>query len=457
MKKPEPFTFIDLFAGIGGFHHALRELGGKCVFTCEIDKNCKKVYSTSLGGGQNGHVFVENIRTLTRNDVEKESDLKNPSDVDRLVPDHDVLCAGFPCQPFSKSGRQEGFRDKTRGTLFFDICQIIEAKKPKYLFLENVRNIAGPRHQDTWEVIVSSLEALGYHVHPKPLIFSPHLIPPDLGGAPQNRDRVFIVGTRKDLGDVGVQKVSELEHLCRKKTIWNPDAWEIKKYLIPDKKIPNVENYFISKDEEMYVEAWNHLVENISVDSLPGFPIWPFAFTRHPQVDTDMPEWERNFRVKNSGFYLANKAFLDKWKAKRWGKRQLTVDEFPVSRQKLEWQAKKAHPTGAGRTLRDLVLQFRPSGIRVKPPTYLPALVAITQTSVVGPELRECSGTYRKLTPVEASRLQGLPDNVYASGLVDDQTAYRQLGNAVNAGLVGLVSSVLLERMDPATISGELV
>ena len=131
-----PFRFIDLFAGIGGFHLALTELGGKCVLASEIDRDCAAVYQENFP------------RTRLIGDVHEIS--RNPN----KIPAHDVLCAGFPCQPFSKSGQQMGIRDKTRGTLFFEIMEIVRARHPRFLVLENVRNLAGPRHLDTWATIL---------------------------------------------------------------------------------------------------------------------------------------------------------------------------------------------------------------------------------------------------------------------------------------------------------------
>ncbi len=130
--------FIDLFAGIGGFHHALTTLKGvkgECVLTCEMDANCRKVYEANFGTQKN---FSVNIRHLTQDSKGKTL---SSDEIRGMVPEHNVLCAGFPCQPFSKSGKQHGAKDKTRGTLFHDIISIIEARKPDYLILENVKNL----------------------------------------------------------------------------------------------------------------------------------------------------------------------------------------------------------------------------------------------------------------------------------------------------------------------------
>ncbi|MBW8067306.1 MAG: DNA (cytosine-5-)-methyltransferase [Ferrovum sp.] len=444
MNNASSFRFLDLFSGIGGFHHALQSLGGECVLACEIDGDARKIYCEIFDPAQEKFPFIDNIRHLTRSVIDDEETLLSPEDISRLVPDHEVLCGGFPCQPFSKSGGQQGIKDKTRGTLFFDILQIIEAKRPSYLFLENVRNLAGPRHADTWQTIVSSLRDLGYVVASDPLIFSPHLLPPKFGGAPQVRERVFILGVREDVEKGQIENLILFNQGMQGKKLWDPDQWRIADYLEDDETLENIQDHEVSKNEEMYLEAWNYFVETIEQDLLPGFPIWAFAFQPEPQLTADMASWEVDFRIKNSRFYIENKDFIDQWKQMKWGTARLTVPEFPVSRQKFEWQARKKHPGRKGRTLKDLVIQFRPSGIRVKPPTYLPALVAITQTSVVGPMLRKHAKTYRKLTLVEAGRLQGLPDHIYQKKSVSPQAAYKQLGNAVNVGTIQRVAGILL-------------
>lgn len=163
----QPFKFIDLFAGIGGFRIALDRLGTECVFSSDIDKDCQNTY-------------LENFGDLPFGDITKI----NP----QQIPNHDILCAGFPCQPFSICGLKKGFED-TRGTLFFNVMQIIKAKKPQAVFLENVKHL---KHHDggrTLKIILKSLAKEGYFVEWKILNSK------DFGLA-QNRERIIIIGTK---------------------------------------------------------------------------------------------------------------------------------------------------------------------------------------------------------------------------------------------------------------------
>ncbi len=162
------FTFIDLFAGIGGFRFALEELGGKCVFSSEIDKECIKTYAANFGEYPDG-----DITTI------------NPSS----IPDHDILCGGFPCQPFSISGKMKGFED-TRGTLFFNILEIIKAKNPKVVFLENVKHLKDHNDKKTLKTLVKHLEELGYKTEW-------HILNAKDFGLAQNRERLIIVGNKE--------------------------------------------------------------------------------------------------------------------------------------------------------------------------------------------------------------------------------------------------------------------
>ena len=426
----EGFTFIDLFAGIGGFHHALEGLGGECRLAVEQDEDCQRVYRTAFPGTP----LLGDIRTITQGD---DSTDRHPDDIAELVPDHDVLCAGFPCQPFSKSVYQDGVRDRTRGTLFFDVMTIVLAKRPRFVMLENVRNLAGPRHADTWATIIESLREAGYRVASEPLVYSPHLLSPEDGGAPQVRDRVFILAERLD-SDLEDHRVGELLLERQPQSGWDPDRWDIEDYLDPDDQIDDLDRYQLRPEEQGWIEAWQAFVQRIPADRLPGFPIWSDDFRTSPKIPPGTPKWKRDFLVKNATFYAEHKAVIDEWREERWGPLQQRIGDFPPSRRKFEWQARKAQPTKADRDLHRLVLHMRPSGIRVKPATYLPALVAITQTSIIGSRMR-------RITPREAARLQGIPSEHFDAAGMNDAAAYKQLGNAVNVGVVRYLAELLFE------------
>lgn len=431
VNKPA-FRFIDLFAGVGGFHHALSapEFGGQCVFASDVDDSCREVYAATWPSMPRDAIHGD-IRNFTLSEDGSERSLV---DLRQLIPDHDVLCAGFPCQPFSKSGAQKGILDSARGTLFFDIIKIVQAKQPQFLLLENVRNLAGPRHSGTWATIVETLRELGYRVSGDPVVFSPHLLPEELGGRPQSRDRVFILATRAEAGSVLKESP-----LIRRGPVgnWNPNDWDIEDWLLDDAEIENLDDYRLRDEEIAWLDAWQHFVRGIPSDDLPGFPIWVDAFTDRPEIDEDTPAWKADFLRKNSAFYLQHRSFIRSWLRKSWipGKGYRVAD-FPSSRRKFEWQARVAQPRAVDRDLWKLTIHFRPSGVRVKPATYLPALVAITQTSIIG-------SRRRRITPVEAGRLQGLPDVVFPNAGVDDATAYKQAGNGVNVGTVQFVAAHL--------------
>lgn len=415
------FDFIDLFAGIGGFHHALGPLGGTCRLAVEFDPDCQSVYRTSFPDTP----IIGDIRSITQ---QSDGTDASAEQIDRTVPDHHVLCAGFPCQPFSKSGAQLGVRDRTRGTLFHDVMSIVHAKRPNFVMLENVRNLAGPRHADTWADIILSLREAGYRVADDPIILSPHLLHPRLGGAPQVRDRVFVLAHRVG-GDSEDDRAGEALLERAPSPGWDPDSWNIECFLDHDEDIPELHRYQIRPHERAWIEAWQAFVQEIDDDWLPGFPIWVDAFVTSPAIPVGTPPWKRDFLIKNAVFYAQHRRVIDRWMRLRWGSAQQRVADFPPSRRKFEWQARRAQPRREQRDLRKLVMHFRPSGIRVKPPTYLPALVAITQTSIVGSRMR-------RITPREAARLQGIPEHVFEAAGVSDSAAYKQLGNAVNVGVV---------------------
>ena len=408
-------TFIDLFAGIGGFHAAGESFGWECVFANEMDPAAASVYE------QNWDLkALGNIHEYTR--ASKKG----------TIPAHDVLFAGFPCQPFSKSGKQKGM-DEDRGSLFHDIAFILEKHKPSMVVLENVRNIAGPRHAHEWSFIIQKLRDLGYRVSGKPFVVSPHRIPPSYGGTPQARERVFIVGTRLPSkrhalinDETPLQFPTDFDG-------WDTNNWNLFSDLPLDDTPENFMKYRLKNDEIEILDAWNWLVKEMLIQRdglrLPGFPLWSDLWGSRPIYEKvlDAPDWKKEFESKNRQFYLEHKKLIDQW-----------LKDFPIvrastpSKRKLEWQAQDMT------SLWDGLIHFRPSGIRVKRPTYVPALVAITQTTIIGP-------LKRRISPLEASRLQGMPET-FSFGTQSDVLSYKQLGNGVAVGAVYQVVRAAIQR-----------
>lgn len=473
MPETPAFTFIDLFAGIGGFHAAMKALGGECVYAVEIDPRAARVYEANWGEPAFG-----DITTLADDDRGVME-----------VPAHDVLCAGFPCQPFSKSGAQRGM-DEARGTLFFNIASIITKHKPRVVLLENVRNLIGPRHAHEWEVIIQFLRQEGYHVSGRPAIFSPHLLPQWMGGTPQVRERVFITATlipeslqksliprdpvtgAVDYAALGPKPVAEMRDRFpmapqgepRSDRLFEPgdrtDGWNLltSGILNEEDVIPECD---LTPSEMLWIDAWDDfesIIRAKTKEKLEGFPYWADSWTdfrevwefadlrlprpRHnpktglfepladdpshllptditaPLIDRNLPDWKRSHLRRNHTFFKQHWREILGW-AYRWG---VYTELFPASRRKLEWQAQDAP------RLWDTVMHFRPSGIRAKRATYLPALVAINQTSIIGP-------LKRRVSPQETARLQGLPGGFT---FLDQKPAatYRQMGNGVAVGAV---------------------
>ncbi len=169
-KQLKSYRFIDLFAGLGGFRLALESYGAECVYSCEWDKKAQEVYEKNFGDTPDGDITKVDEST---------------------IPQHDIICAGFPCQAFSISGKMKGFED-SRGTLFFDVARIAKRHRPKIIFLENVKNFASHDNGKTLAVIKNTLDELGYDVHHKVLNSVDF-------GVPQKRERIYIVCFKKDL------------------------------------------------------------------------------------------------------------------------------------------------------------------------------------------------------------------------------------------------------------------
>jgi DNA (cytosine-5)-methyltransferase 1 len=410
------FKYVDLFAGIGGFHAALSALGGSCEYASEIDENASRIYLRNWGVKPSGDI------TLAANEENMD------------VPSHDVLVGGFPCQPFSKSGKQLGM-EEARGTLFWNIARIIEVHKPKIVLLENVRNIAGPRHTHEWDVIIRTLRDLGYRVSSQPLVVSPHRIAPEFGGRPQFRERVLIAATLNEKSTGNIALEPEKLDLSKFYDGWDPQDWRLKSHLPIVKNMARSQKkgLQLTESELRWLEAWNEFIvilkNKLGENITHGFPLWADEWVHIDElvIPRNTPEWKRTFLTKNAEFYTSHKKEIDRW-LKKWN----NLEDFPPSRRKFEWQAQDA------KDLWSTVLHFRPSGIRAKKPTYVPALVAMTQTSVLASQKR-------RLSVREAARLQGFPDWF---DFVDqpDSISYKQLGNAVNVGVIFNVLKALVIR-----------
>lgn len=421
-----PYRFIDLFAGLGGFHVGLSKLGFECVFACEIDPQLRDLYERNFGIRPAG-----DIREISVDDV----------------PTHDVLCAGFPCQPFSKAGEQRGLECPDSGDqLFRAMIRIVRRHRPSFLLLENVANLEKHDSGRTWQRrIRRRLTDAGYRVAARTL--SPHQF-----GIPQVRPRFFIIAARDGL-----------DHFDWPEPMSMPADLSIRSVL--DRRPPDAKR--LTPEAIACLDAWQRFLDHFPKnEELPSFPIWSMEFgATYPYADgtpysatpqllarrcgshgfplgsvpianrmdhlpsyartrqRHFPSWKVGFIRQNREFYERHRDWIDRWLPE--------ILQFPPSLQKLEWNCK-----GEARNIRQFVIQFRASGVRLKRPTTAPSLVAMTTTQVpiIGWE-------ERYMTPRECSRLQCLED---LGSLPDANTrAYKALGNAVNSRIVSLLADRL--------------
>lgn len=249
------YRFIDLFAGLGGFHKALEALGCECVFASELKEDLQKLYQ------------INYPNTRIEGDITKIE----PKD----IPAHEILCAGFPCQPFSQAGKRQGFNDeKERGNLFNFICAILEEHKPRYVILENVANLKGHDEGNTWKTISSKLDTLGYSV--KEDIISPHQF-----GIPQHRKRIYIVCQRKEYGllDAFEFPKASKRAKCDINSIINENDTNITPLKLETHK---------------QLDVWQEFIDNVVAngDTLPGFPIWAMEFGASYDYENRAPAYQ---------------------------------------------------------------------------------------------------------------------------------------------------------------------
>lgn len=421
--------FIDLFAGLGGFHKALHELKHECVFASELDPTLREVYKTNWG-------------------IEPKGDIKKivEKDIDSIPP-HDILCAGFPCQPFSKAGKQEGRADEERGTIFDEIVKILAHRTPTFFILENVPFIRQHDNESTWKYMHGELTKLGYEVDHE--IYSPQDF-----GIPQHRKRIFIVGSLKGLEHFSFKEIDE------QKTSSIDIHQFIEEHPAKFKALP--------KANQDCIKLWQRFIDQIpKTTKLPGFPIWGMEFgatypfeTSYPfklsaselgefrgnfgislrgmtkeqqrenmpsyaRIEKAFPAWKRSYIRQSRAFYQDNKKYVQdvvkeiaKYDSQSW--------------QKLEWNVGDSK-----RKINDYILQFRASGIRIKKVDFFPSLVCTnTQIPIIGWQKRY-------ITKEEGLKLQSL------EGLAlppNDNAAFKALGNAVNSKIVKLIAEKLLKE-----------
>jgi DNA (cytosine-5)-methyltransferase 1 len=418
------FRFTDFFAGLGGFHLAAAALGGKCVFACEIDERLKKLYESNFQLAPAG-----DIRAVSA----------------RKVPKHELLCAGFPCQPFSKAGMQSGFKDESRGSVFFSLIEVIRYRRPKFLILENVSHFIRHDSGQTYDRIRGAIESEGYEVSYRE--YSPHQF-----GIPQIRQRVYLVAAANGLRNFNwpEPQTSQSDLTLRDVLETNPkDARPLSKQVID------------------CLSVWQQFLKQAPASAkLPSFPIWSMEFratypySKHSSLwklplrtlrnyrgsfgrslckpdrrqilelvpsharakSGAFPTWKQGFIRQNRQFYREHRSWIDEWLP--------SIKTFPASYQKFEWNCQ-----GEERDLWRYVIQFRASGVRVKRANTAPSLVAMTST-----QIPIIAWERRYMTVRECARLQSLDRLQH---LPDGNPAVSALGNAVNSE----VARRILERL----------
>jgi DNA (cytosine-5)-methyltransferase 1 len=435
--------FIDLFAGLGGFHFALKELGHECVLASEIQLELRKLYAIN-------HPDLKYDRII--GDIHK--DIKTEE-----IPEFDILCAGFPCQPFSQAGSRMGLNDPVNGNHFLKLIEIISHHKPLYVFLENVPNLKGHDDGNTWQIIENSLRKEGYEV-------AERILSPDQFGVPQQRKRIYIVGVKT--------KKKNDETLINYPKLDKSINVNLSDYLEKGPK----EDIHLKDNTLKHILHWQKFVKNIErkgSNDIPRFPVWSMEFgatypfiekatnlyelselnktngkfgmhikasckqdlanflPKYSLTEQDVfPRWKRSYIESNRNFFDIHEDWIEDWKKE--------IINWKLSHQKFEWNC----GTSVDYTLEDKIIQFRPSGIRVKNRDRFPALVlSTTQVPIIFDKYKKGGAGYRYITKREAANLQSMPQENFEI-MENGVAAYRSFGNAVNVKVVKeIVKSVI--------------
>ncbi|PPK75919.1 DNA (cytosine-5)-methyltransferase 1 [Methylobacter tundripaludum] len=413
--------FIDLFAGLGGFHTGFSNSGFECVFACEIDSDLRALYKSNYG-------------------IEPYGDVTKIAAKD--IPNHDVLCAGFPCQPFSLAGKKKGADCPSSGMLIDDIVRIAAHHKPKFVVMENVPNILTIANGTFWEYIVSSFESIGYVIEHK--VISPVEI-----GIPQNRKRIFVVASRNSV--------------VKTQSYWPTTIQDSEVANLRDFLDSTLEHKPLEHKKKILLAVWQNLLDNCTLPLKGAFSIvapefganYPLEFgsltleqmkqyrgaygeslaacTSWTDVLKKMPSYaQKNKKVsdwiissvqQSREIYSSNKDYLDMW----IGQLEKNYNSWQI----LEWRGKLGEYN-----IYSHLIQFRASGIRVLKPEIAPSLIAMTPT-----QIPVIPSENRYMSKAEAAKLQflhtlpNIPDNT--------PRAFKALGNAVNAKIVELIANNL--------------
>jgi DNA (cytosine-5)-methyltransferase 1 len=422
-------SFIDLYAGLGGFHQGLRFLGHECVWACEKNNHLVELYKKNYPGVELG----------------KDIFKIKPED----IPKHDILTAGFPCQPFSRSGYMKGFQDSKRGNHFFKIIEILEYHETEYFILENVDTIKKHDKGNTFKIIIDELKKIGYDLNYQ--VISPHEF-----NIPQLRKRMFIVGRLKTKGS--------LQHFNfpQKEKKQNSTINSLNFKSLPGEKLS------LNETEKEALKVWEEFLLNFpEPEMLPSFPIWTMEFGANYEFENytpyysskedlvgrrglfgeiipdlskkkilenyiprysisdqeTFPAWKKNYIRQNREFYKRFKSYIDP--------RMNKIKSIKAhSYQKLEWSCK-----GESTNLEDKIIQFRPSGVRISRNRWIPTLTTIKTQNIY---LKTID---RRLSILEHEQLQSQKFKYHPNHL---NGGYMALGNSVNSEVVKRIAKNLI-------------
>ena len=417
--------FVDLFAGLGGFHLALSKLGHECVYACEIENYLRTHYQ-------------KNFKIYPEGDITK---IKSKN-----IPYHDILCAGFPCQPFSKAGFANGFSHKIAGKMFFHLFKIIKTHKPKYLFLENVPNLLSHNNGKTWNFMKKQIKKLNYEVDQK-------VISPIDFNIPQTRDRLYIVARQSSLNNFEwPKKIKSLPSL--------------KKFLISKPKIEKK----LTDNKKKVFNFWKKFLNKIPKKTYLPNPLWtmefganypyktetPFAtkyeklkrykgsfgqrlegqnkseifenIPKYARVKTKkFPNWKIRMIERSRDFYNKNKKWLDSLISE-------LIDLQHEAYQKLEWNCQ-----GEEFNFRKKIITFRASGMRVRRNISSPTLIASSVTQVPYLPWKKRYMSHEECLNIQGFRgIKSYPESF--------EGFYSTIGNAVNVGVVSRIAKNLFNQ-----------